>query len=75
MRRQLDLTWERPGHRVAERRFEVGPRRSLAEGEPGRITHQNDQGEYMAAHDLGKGEGGPDDLILAAALLLIKTDR
>jgi hypothetical protein len=41
----------------------------------GRITHQNDEGDDMVARDLGKGEGGPDDLILAATLLLIKTDR
>jgi hypothetical protein len=41
----------------------------------GRITHQIHEGDYMVAHDLGKGEGGPDDLILAAALLLIETER
>jgi hypothetical protein len=41
----------------------------------GEIELRRDEGEYLSGRCLGKGEGGRNDMILAAALLLIKTKK
>jgi len=72
---KLTSRWEGPGIVSPNADTRWGPVDPWLVVSRGKITRREDEGDHLVSHDLGTGEGGPDELILAAALLLIKTDR